>query len=343
MPNSSFEEYNSLPTSPGDAKETIKDWKIANEQGGGDYYHVDSPSKNCQAEQNYFGSEAPHSGKAYAGFCVTPQYREFLACQLKTPLVKGKQYRISLFISHGDKKSVSYLKEIGVLFLKKEFILPFGIPMSLPPQIVFYQDTGFTQHDGWQELSAVYTANGTEQWMYIGGHEWQCDTCKSVPGAPRKENPYIFGGIVMKEAHYYVDDVSVTEIIPEEIKTGAPDTTETFVTGQVYTFNNIHFANNSAVLEKGDQPDLEKILAYLKANPGVSVSVFGYTDNVGSEEDNLRLSLARAQAVKNYFMENGIEEDRISAEGFGEFHPVATNDTEAGRALNRRVQFLFDK
>ncbi len=343
VPNPSFEEYNRLPTSPGDGRETIKNWRIANEEGGGDYYHSDSPSSNCQTEQNYFGSEAPHSGKAYAGFCVTPQYREFLACQLKSPLVKDKQYKITLFVSNGDKKAVSYLKEIGVLFLKKVFILPFGVPTTVPPQVVFYQDTGFTKHDGWQELTAIYTANGTEQWMYIGGHEWKCDTCKSIPGKPRTENPYIFGGIVMKEAHYYVDDVSVTEVIPSGAITPVKvDTTQEFVTGQIYSFNNIHFATNSAELEKVAQPELEKILVYLKSDPNITVGIAGYTDDVGSEEDNLKLSLARAVAVKKYFMENGIEAGRIYTDGFGEFHPVAPNNTEEGRKQNRRVQFLFE-
>ena len=342
VPNPSFEEYNRLPTSPGDAKETLKEWKIPNEQGGGDYYHVDSPAKHCGIKDNYFGSEDPHSGKAYAGFCVTPQYREFLACALKTPLVKGKQYKVSFFISHGDKASVSYIKEIGVLFLKRERILPFGIPMSVPPQIVFYQDTGFTFHNGWQELTAIYTADGTEQWMYIGAHEWQCDTCKSVPGTPRTENPYIFGGLLMKEAHYYVDDVSVTEVIPGEIAMPPADTTEkTFITGLVYSYSNILFATNSAALDERAAPVLDPIIAHLNAHPQLTVGISGHTDSVGTDADNYRLSLARADAVKKYLTGHGVAPERITTTGYGESWPLVPNDTEKNRAQNRRVDFVF--
>lgn len=341
VPNPSFEEYTRLPTSPGDAKETLKEWKIPNEEGGGDYYHVDSPAKHCGIKDNYFGSEDPHSGKAYAGFCVTPQYHEFLACALKAPLAKGKQYKVSFFISNGDKAAVSYIKEIGVLFLKRERVLPFGIPMSIPPQIVFYQDTGFTQKVGWQELSAIYTADGTEQWMYIGAHEWQCDTCKSIPGTPRTENPSIYGGIVMKEAHYYVDDVSVTEVVPGIMATPVDTVAKTFVTGKVYSFNNIHFKTNSALLETGTQPVLDTIIAFLISNPGVNVTISGHTDSVGTTENNYNLSVARADAVKKYFMEHGILTGRMATNGSGETMPVAPNTSESGRALNRRVDFVF--
>lgn len=344
VPNPSFEEYNRLPTSPGDAKETLKEWKIPNEEGGGDYYHVDSPAKHSGIKDNYFGSEDPHSGKAYAGFCVTPQYHEFLACALKAPLVKGKQYKVSFFISNGDKAAVSYIKEIGVLFLKRERVLPFGIPMSIPPQIVFYQDTGFTQKVGWQELSAIYTADGTEQWMYIGAHEWQCDTCRSIPGTPRTENPSIYGGIIIKEAHYYVDDVSVTEVVPGEAVATPVDTiTKTFVTGKVYAFSTILFKTNSAVLEEGTQPVLDPIVNYLNSNVGITVIISGHTDSIGTTANNYNLSVARADAVKKYLIEHGINAGRISTNGSGELKPVAPNNTENGRALNRRVEFVFLK
>jgi outer membrane protein OmpA-like peptidoglycan-associated protein len=335
--NPSFENYTHLPQYIGDAPDAITDWHFANEGGSGDYYHKNAGFA-YRVPDNHFGSENPHSGNAYAGFCVTPIYREFLASELTLRLEKGKKYKFTMYISNGDKEDVSYVKEISVLFLSRQWTLENDLQMGLPPQIVFYQDTGFTKSDGWQELTAIYTARGTEQWMYIGAHQWQCDTCASVPGTPRKASPWIFGGDKkVLQAHYYVDDVSIVEV------TDGPkaDTTE-LKTGIVYAFNNIHFATNSAVLEKVDQPDLEKILAYLLSHETVSVTVYGHTDSIGTTEDNYKLSVARADAVKKFLMDHGIQEGRISTVGHGETKPVAPNNTAAGRALNRRVEFLFE-
>jgi OOP family OmpA-OmpF porin len=334
--NPSFENYNHLPQYIGDAPDAITDWNFANDNGSGDYYHVNAGFA-YRTTENHFGGEEPHSGKAYAGFCVTPIYREFLASQLVTKLEKDKQYKFTMYISNGDKEDVSYVKEISVMFLSRQWVLQNELKMGLPPQIVFYQDTGFTHKDGWQELTAIYTAKGTEQWIYIGAHQWECDTCKSVPGEARTESPWIYGGDKkVLQAHYYVDDVSIVEIFD----TSQTDTTQ-LKTGIVYAFNNIHFATNSALLEKVDQPDLEKILSYLKSNSEISVTVTGHTDSIGTNENNYNLSVARADAVKKYFMDHGIAAGRISTQGAGETKPVAPNKTEQGRALNRRVEFLF--
>jgi outer membrane protein OmpA-like peptidoglycan-associated protein len=332
--NPSFEEYNHLPAYIGDAPGSIKDWSFAGEGGSGDYFHTNAIGMKCRTTGNYFGSETPHSGIAYAGFCVTPVYREFLCSQLITPLEKGKKYRFTMYVSKGDSADVSYLKEITVLFLSRQYELPFGVQMGLPPQIVFYQDTGFTQQNGWQQLTAEYTARGTEKWLYIGSSEWKCDTCKSLPGTPRAENPGIFGA-TSHEAHYYVDDVSIVEVndVP------APG----FEAGKTYAFNNIHFATNSAVLESGEQPDLEAIAAHLLGHPEINVAVTGHTDSIGDSRSNYVLSLNRAEAVKDYFIARGIAADRITTAGAGETKFVAPNNTEEGRALNRRVEFLFSR
>lgn len=338
--NPSFEEYNHLPQYIGDAPGAIKYWNFANDNGSGDYYHVNAGFA-YRTTENYFGGEEPHSGLAYAGFCVTPIYREFLSSELVTPLEKGKQYEFTMYISNGDKEDVSYVKEISVMFLSRSWVLQNGLKMGLPPQIVFYQDTGFTQSNGWQKLTARYTAKGTEKWIYIGAHEWECDTCKSVPGTPRTESPWIYGGDKkVLQAHYYVDDVSIVEVN----ETSAPvDTITTFNTGVVYAFSNIHFKTNSALLEEGTQPVLDPILNYLKSNGDISVLISGHTDSIGTTVNNYNLSVARAEAVKKYFIDHGIPGERISTKGFGESQPVAPNSTEEGRAENRRVEFLFTR
>ena len=73
------------------------------------------------------------------------------------------------------------------------------------------------------------------------------------------------------------------------------------------------------------------------------IEIAGHTDNVGSAEFNLRLSLDRASAVRAYLVENGIAAKRLVAKGYGSTKPKATNDTEEGRQQNRRTEFAILK
>ena len=70
-------------------------------------------------------------------------------------------------------------------------------------------------------------------------------------------------------------------------------------------------------------------------------SIYGHTDSIGSDAVNLRISAQRAAAVKNYFVANGISASRMFTEGLGKSSPIASNDTDAGRAKNRRVEFAI--
>ncbi len=100
----------------------------------------------------------------------------------------------------------------------------------------------------------------------------------------------------------------------------------------------IHFDTNKADIKPEYIPVLEKFAKFLKENPKIKVEIQGHTDSVGSEEYNLKLSQKRAEAVKRVLVEKfGISPDRIIAKGYGESMPIAPNDTEEGRAKNRRV------
>ncbi|MBD3237174.1 MAG: PorV/PorQ family protein [Candidatus Eisenbacteria bacterium] len=103
---------------------------------------------------------------------------------------------------------------------------------------------------------------------------------------------------------------------------------------------NINFKFDSAEFSGADPlPVLEDIAKLMKKNPEMRIKVVGHTDNVGDAGYNKRLSLRRAQAVKTYLEEKGIAGDRMLIEGRGEEHPIASNDTDMGRARNRRIEF----
>ncbi len=102
----------------------------------------------------------------------------------------------------------------------------------------------------------------------------------------------------------------------------------------------IYFANNKDEILAKSFAGLDKLAADLKANPGLKkLKVEGYTDNVGNADYNKALSQRRADSVKKYLTDKGVEGDRLSTEGYGPENAIADNKTAAGRASNRRVEF----
>ena len=107
--------------------------------------------------------------------------------------------------------------------------------------------------------------------------------------------------------------------------------------------NNIFFDFNESKLKSESYLELDRLYKFLNDNPAINIEVSGHTDNVGSDEYNITLSNARANAVKDYLVSKGISTNRIISKGYGKSKPVATNDTDEGRQLNRRVEFTILK
>ena len=99
----------------------------------------------------------------------------------------------------------------------------------------------------------------------------------------------------------------------------------------------VTFKTNSAVITPTSKLVLDSAVAYLKARPNAAAEVRGHTDSVGNDEANMRLSKARAEAVRDYLIAGGIDAGRLTANGYGETEHIAPNDTPAGREQNRRV------
>ncbi len=105
--------------------------------------------------------------------------------------------------------------------------------------------------------------------------------------------------------------------------------------------NMVNFAFNSSELSSATKTNLDKLAKVLVNNPDTNINIYGHTDNKGTDAYNMTLSEKRANSVVNYLASHGVKRNRMFAKGMGESDPVATNETEAGRAENRRVEFAI--
>ncbi|MBL0048405.1 MAG: OmpA family protein [Bacteroidetes bacterium] len=109
--------------------------------------------------------------------------------------------------------------------------------------------------------------------------------------------------------------------------------------GEKVVLKNIFFETGKYNLKEESKSELNKLGDFLTKNPKVKIEVSGHTDNVGDEKMNQQLSLNRAKSVYDYLITNGIAQDRLSFKGYGETQPVDSNDSDKGRANNRRTEF----
>ncbi|MFM7857891.1 MAG: OmpA family protein [Flammeovirgaceae bacterium] len=113
--------------------------------------------------------------------------------------------------------------------------------------------------------------------------------------------------------------------------------------GTVVNLKNILFSAGTTLLLEESYPELNTVVDFMKRNPRVEIQLEGHTDNRGDAKKNLMLSQQRVEKIKNYLVANGISARRVKGKGFGDTRPIATNDTEEARKLNRRVEFLILK
>jgi OOP family OmpA-OmpF porin len=109
--------------------------------------------------------------------------------------------------------------------------------------------------------------------------------------------------------------------------------------GKSIVLSGVNFETGSAVLTPGSDAVLERAFFALTSNPQIRIEIAGYTDNVGDQRSNQRLSLRRADAVSTWLARKGIAATRILTVGMGVRDPVAPNTTAEGRARNRRIEF----
>ena len=112
--------------------------------------------------------------------------------------------------------------------------------------------------------------------------------------------------------------------------------------GNITVEDTITFASGSAVLQQSSELLLNQGLALLSIRPTMTITIVGHTDDIGDDASNLELSQARAESVKQWFVDRDVDPKRLAALGRGESEPIADNTTDDGRRQNRRIQFFLE-
>lgn len=160
---------------------------------------------------------------------------------------------------------------------------------------------------------------------------------KSESGSPRSNQSN--GRFTLR---YYFDDICLSKINSKGIFNCDIDEEASYAKvtkDQTFRLNRVYFSSGEATLIDSSFYELDRLAFFLEFKPEVRINIIGHTDDIGKENENLKLSEKRAESVRNYLVQKGLEEIRISYEGKGESEPKTGNDTAQGRQINRRVEF----
>ncbi|MCW5518042.1 OmpA family protein [Muriicola sp. Z0-33] len=341
--NPSFELYEDCPVKLGNFEKDVVAWSTPT-LGSTDYFNA--CSKAMGTPENFNGKQPADFGEGYAGmYLYAPNdYREYIQVPLTQTLIKDKKYNISFYISLAERSDYA-VKEFGVLLSKKQIHVPIKKELS---KMHWYKDKenafnfmeiGYTNFykdtKDWILVNTQFVAKGNENYLIIGNFNSNAKTRKF------KTKKYAKQG-----AYYYVDMISLTSIdnLGTDASTASDlivDDKRTYALDEVHIFNNVLFEFDKYELLDTAKEDIRHIADYLKTDGSLSISIDGHTDTIGTREYNRVLSANRCKAVAKYLMEIGLAEERIRWAGHGGSKPIATNNTEQGRQLNRRVEFVI--
>ena len=132
--------------------------------------------------------------------------------------------------------------------------------------------------------------------------------------------------------------ISIRQLEPDEQFTEPFTVTVKFEPARSYRLDNVYFDFGKFTLRSESFTELDELVSYMKWKENEKIEIAGYTDNVGNDADNLKLSQQRADAIRQYLIKKGIQPARVIAKGYGASQPVADNSTDEGRQRNRRTE-----
>jgi OmpA-OmpF porin, OOP family len=300
-------------------------------------------------------------------------YSEHLQNILDKPLEKDQMYCCKVHLSLSDYSGLAvdgfgvYFSEELIIFEDKSDVLKYK------PQIENLESNILSDTKKWMEYTGIFKAQGNEKYATFGNFK-SLDKTNYIRLNPKKKDKMnLF-------AYYYIDNISLVPIETEDecicnmvSHTIVNDTTNyidietvkyattyinnddtiqrifseqfgTIEIGKPVTLKNIYFDFDKFDLLPESFKELDILYSILDSVcKSCTILIEGHTDSYGADEYNLKLSENRAQSVANYLISKGIVGKRISFKGYGSTFPIETNETDEGRQMNRRVNFIINK
>jgi OmpA-OmpF porin, OOP family len=216
--------------------------------------------------------------------------------------------------------------------------------------------TSVSSQDDNQVENVAWTAPGSAPTTITQG-ELAVETDPSVPAEPASLDAIPESMATIRNGQIFLEGAVPSEEDAERIVAmaaeilGPDNVIDNYVVderasdpsnGNITVEDTINFATDSAVLESEGDVLLNQGLALLNLRPAITVTIVGHTDSRGTDASNLALSLGRAEAVKAWFVERGVDPLRLTVRGAGEAEPLASDHTPEGRRQNRRIQFFLE-
>lgn len=280
-----------------------------------------------------FGDQKAHSGASMAGLTLygctngKPHCREYIEIQLAEPLVPGQLYLVEFWAAHLQRST--QINNLGVCFTetriekKAEEFLKLDAHFSA-------KDIVEAPDGKWVKVSGTFQADKEYEYLILGNFS---DDAHTLTNAYRDD--------CFNYAYYYIDDVLVKKIPPILTVPIKPDdlTRQILEPGKPILLKNIYFEFDKDELMPRSYVELNKLLTIMQENPNMVIEIIGHTDDIGDDDYNKYLSRCRAKSVVTFLLESKILPARLRYKGAGEKEPVVPNNTEEGRAKNRRVEF----
>lgn len=287
-------------------------------------------------EEKGFGKEKPHKGRCMAGLTLwgctngKPHCREYVEIQLAEPLVVGQTYYVE-FWALPLARSL-HIDNLGAYFSVSDIRRTTDEVLLRDAQVRADAIVSPPEEGAWTKISGYFEARYEAEHILIGNFNSDENTRTF---APRID--------AFNYAYYYIDDVLVKKVPPFLPVPVKPDdlTLVPLEKGKTIRLKNIYFEFDRDELMPRSYVELNKLLNILQQNPRMAIEIVGHTDYLGDDAYNLDLSRRRAQAVVDFLLKHKIAKSRLRTRGEGERQPIANNETEEGRAQNRRVEFVI--
>jgi outer membrane protein OmpA-like peptidoglycan-associated protein len=291
----------------------------------------------------------------YVGIALykeSDNYSEFIQGKLITPLIKGKKYCLRTSVNlcsysrySGNRLAFYFSSSPVSVNSKNEY--------TYLPQVTFSNLP--VENKSFMTLCDYFIADGGEQTITVG----RFSKPENLELIKRENIPQSSFGLELA-VYYLIDNIELFEIqdtlecyckrniIPiDSIKTKPRELYETDLNklkqGVPVVLENVNFEFDSFILLNSSEDILNILLNYLNNNPDTRISIEGHTDDIGTEDYNLKLSINRARSVYNWLINEGVDSSRLSFTGFGNSRPLYNDTEEKHRALNRRVEVRIIK